>query len=213
MIETREKLLNAAEKLFAAEGYNAISLRQIIAEADVNVAAVHYHFGSKEELVDQVVMRRAGPVNEERIARLDRIEAESGECPPNLERIFEAFLAPIEAVAAKHPEFARMMGRLQLEGILSGVIARTFQPMFARFIGLLRKAAPGLGDAEFRWRVHFAQGALSYAMCGGVSPLGGALEDEGLPVRIERLIVFLGGAFAAPPIRAEKPVEPNGRKQ
>src|SRR5215472_13350740 len=122
MLDTPGKLLDAAERLFATQGYGAVSLRQVIAEADVNVAAVHYHFGSKEELVDQVVMRRAGPVNEERIARLDRIEAESGGRPPKLEQIFEAFLAPIEAVAGSHPEFARMMGRLQLEGILSAVI-------------------------------------------------------------------------------------------
>ena len=70
MIDTRQKLLDTAERMFAEQGYGAVSLRQIIADAEVNLAAIHYHFGSKQELLDEVIMRRAGPVNRERLARL-----------------------------------------------------------------------------------------------------------------------------------------------
>ena len=67
-------------------------MRQIITDAGVNLAAIHYHFGSKEELLDGLVLRKAGPVNDERIARLDRLAAANGGRPRNVEEVLEAFL-------------------------------------------------------------------------------------------------------------------------
>ena len=212
MTDTRGKLLDTAERLFAAQGYHAVSLRQIVGEAAANVAAVHYHFGSKEELLDAVVMRKAEPVNRERTARLDRLEAESGD-RPKVEKVLEAFLEPMAEVAGDHPEFTRMMGRLQAEGILSTVITRNFEPVISRFLALLRRATPELSDTDYRWRVHFMQGALANAMSGSLNQAMGPLEDEGYPMRIERLIVFLSGAFHAPPRRSEKAVRQSGRNQ
>ena len=74
MIDTQQKILDTAERLFGEQGYAATSLRQVIAAAEVNVAAVHYHFGSKEDLLDAVVMRKAGPLTQERLARLEAVE-------------------------------------------------------------------------------------------------------------------------------------------
>src|SRR6185436_20306302 len=91
---TRDKLLGTAEKLFSEQGYDATSLRHIIAEAGVNLASIHYHFGSKEELLDEIVARKAGPVNTERLAMLDRTEAEAPGSP-SVERVLEAFLLPM----------------------------------------------------------------------------------------------------------------------
>src|SRR6185312_12842639 len=93
-ISTKEKILNAAEKLIAEQGYAATSLRSIIAEAGVNLAAVHYHFHSKEALLEAVILRRAVPANQERLALLDRFEKEAGGNPIPLERVIEAFVAP-----------------------------------------------------------------------------------------------------------------------
>ncbi len=196
MIDTPGKLLDAAERLFATQGYGAVSLRQVIAEAEVNVAAVHYHFGSKEELLDQVVMRKAGPVNQERMARLEKVETESSG-RPEVEQVLEAFLAPMGETAAKNPQFAKMMGRLQAEGILSEVISRNFQPVLTRFMVALRKCAPHLADNEFRWRVHFMQGAIAYTMGNDPSPVSGAVDD-GYPARLARLVTFLGAGLRAP---------------
>ena len=81
MIDTKQKILETAERLFGSQGYDATSLRHIIAEAGVNLAAIHYHFGSKEELLDELILRKIQPVNAERIALLDRIEAEAGQVP------------------------------------------------------------------------------------------------------------------------------------
>jgi AcrR family transcriptional regulator len=196
MIDTRQKLLDAAERLFSQQGYGAVSLRQIIADAEVNLAAVHYHFGSKQELLDEVIMRRAGPVNHERLARLDRLEAEPGEL--RVEQVLEAFLMPMAEVAENHPGFPKLMGRMQAEGILTEVIARNFQPMLSRYISALRKAVPDLPDSDFRWRVHFGQGCIAHAMSTDPPPLPGADEVGGFSGRIERLIAFLSGAFRAP---------------
>jgi hypothetical protein len=145
-------------------------------------------------------MRKAGPVNRERMARFNRIEAECGG-KPDVERVLSAFLSPISEVGGQHPEFTRMMGRMQAEGILSDVIARTFKPVLNRFLGLLRQAVPAMSEEEFRWRVYFMQGALAQTMCGEPGAMGAPLKDEGLAARMERLIVFLGGAFRAPQSR------------
>src|ERR1039458_9887116 len=94
MTETQGKILDTAERLFGDQGYAGTSLRQIIAAAGVNLAAIHYHFGSKEELLDHLVMRKAGPVNAERLALLDGYEAEAGSAPVPVEKLLQAFLEP-----------------------------------------------------------------------------------------------------------------------
>jgi len=196
MIDTKKKLLDAAERLFSQQGYGAVSLRQIIAGAEVNLAAIHYHFGSKQELLDEVILRKAGPVNRERLARLDRLEAAPG--GPRIEQVLEAFLVPMAEAAGQNPEFCKLMGRMQAEGILTEVVLRNFQPMLGRFLVALRNAVPDLPENEFRWRVHFMQGSIAHTMSSDPAPLAGAQDVGGFPGRIERLIAFLSGAFRAP---------------
>src|SRR5437660_10289796 len=116
MIDTKDKLLETSELLFAQQGYAATSLRQIIAKAGVNLAAVHYHFGSKEDLLDQLVHRKADPVNRERLVRLDRLERDARGRPANAEDILLAFFMPTAEVAAANPQFVRVMGRIHSEG-------------------------------------------------------------------------------------------------
>jgi AcrR family transcriptional regulator len=203
MIDTKQKILDTAERLFAEQGFGAVSLRQIIGGAEVNLAAIHYHFGSKQELLDAVVMRKAAPVNRERLARFDRLESREG-AKPAVEQVLEAFLMPMAEAAGKHPEFCKLMGRMQAEGILTEVVARNFQPMLGRFLRALRKAVPDLPENEFRWRVHFMQGAIAHTMSADPAPLSGAEDAGGFPGRIERLIAFLSGAFRAPAPRAKK---------
>src|SRR5215469_8842041 len=163
MIDTKQKILATAQKLIADQGYSGTSLRHIIGEAGVNLAAVHYHFGSKEELLDELVMRKAGPVNAERLARLDRLEAESEN--PSSEKILEAFLQPMAEAADRNPEFVCLMGRILAEGLMQQVVEKHFQVVSRRFMGALRRAVPGLSDEEFLWRAHFMIGAMAHTMC------------------------------------------------
>src|SRR2546427_5381031 len=105
MNDTKQRILDTAEGLFGERGYAATSLRQIISEAGVNLAAIHYHFGSKEELLDEVVLRKAAPVNAARLAMLDHAEREAGGAPLRVEAVLEALLVPMAKAANQHPEF------------------------------------------------------------------------------------------------------------
>src|SRR5258706_14091939 len=92
--DTKTRILDAAEQLFMEHGFEATSLRQLTSSAAVNLAAVNYHFGSKEELFQAVLTRRLDPMNQERIELLAKLERESGEKPPACERILPAMLVP-----------------------------------------------------------------------------------------------------------------------
>ena len=92
---TRERILSAAENLFAADGFETVSLRDITGAAGANVAAVNYHFGSKERLIDAVVERHVVPINHERLKLLDRLEVSHAEGVIPIEEILRAFLSPV----------------------------------------------------------------------------------------------------------------------
>jgi len=190
MNDTKTKLLDAAERLIGEQGFAATSLRHIISEAGVNLASVHYHFGSKDELLEAVVMRRAAPVNDRRLALLDRYEAENDGAVP-VDRILEAFLFPMAQAAASNPQFVRVMGRIVSEGMIQSVLEKNFHTVLLRFTAALRKSLPALSDEEFRWRMLFMQGAMAHTMCG--TP-GNDFEH-----RIALLVRFLSGGFEASP--------------
>ncbi|HYL25936.1 MAG TPA: TetR family transcriptional regulator, partial [Burkholderiales bacterium] len=90
--ETRTRILDAAEELFMQHGFEGTSMRLLTAKAEVNLAAVNYHFGSKHALVEAVFRRRLDPMNAARLAELDKLEA--AERLPQPEGIIRAFIAP-----------------------------------------------------------------------------------------------------------------------
>ena len=198
VIETKTKILDTAERLFGERGYSATSLRDIVAGAGVNLAAVHYHFGSKEELLDQVVLRKAAPVNVERLRLLDQVEAEAGTAPPPVDQVLEAFFLPMAAAAECNPPFVRMMGRMLAEGLMMGIVAKHFQEVTRRTQSALRRALPQLPEEELLWRIHFMIGAMAHTMCGppDFTQRGADLGD--FRSRIGRLVSFLSGGFQAP---------------
>jgi AcrR family transcriptional regulator len=191
MSDTKSKILDAAERLFAEQGYSATSLRQIIAAAAVNLASVHYHFGSKEELLYELIGRKAGPVNQKRLELLDHYAERYAPDPVPVEVVLDAFLRPMAEAAGRNRQFVRVMGRLVAEGMLPGIIDKSFNPVFARFMEALRRGLPELPDQEFEWRVRFMQGALAHTMCGH------GVEGDFL-ARVEHLERFLAGGFRAP---------------
>src|ERR1700728_3725650 len=115
-MNTKDRILDTAEHLFARDGFDATSLRAITAEAGVNLAAVNYHFQSKEALVQAVIGRRMGPVNAQRLALLDAYEAEAGDDAVPVAKILDAFLRPVVEMVGSHAhEFVPMIGRLYTE--------------------------------------------------------------------------------------------------
>jgi len=198
MSETKDKILDAAERLIGEHGYAATSLRHIIAEAGVNLAAVHYHFGSKEDLLDAVVVRKVTPVNEARIAWLERVEAEAGNRPPEVRGVLEAFLIPTAEAARRSPEFVRLMGQMLAEGMMPGIVEKHFHATGLRFVAALRRALPELPEEELIWRVHFMVGAMAHTMCRAPIFPQMAGDAAGLGPRMQRLVTFLSAGFRAP---------------
>src|SRR5258706_16418355 len=148
-LDTKQRILDSAERLFAARGVDAASLRTIIADARVNLAAIHYHYHSKDALLDAVLLRRLEPINRERLDMLDAC----GE-HPTLEGILEAFAAPPVRVQADPSRggkpFVRLMGRLITEESdrLPRMIQQHFSVVLERFTAALHSALPELPQTE-----------------------------------------------------------------
>ncbi len=210
MTGTKQKILDTAERLIAEQGYAATSLRHIIAEAGVNLAAVHYHFGSKEDLLDEIIHLKIGPVNQDRMDRLDRAVQDSGEQPVAIEKLLEAFLMPMAEAADRTPAFVPFMGRLMAEGLLPAVIRKHMEGVFIRMDAALRRTLPDLPEEEFAWRMHFMSGTLAHTMCGAPHFPNLAAVEGDFRSRIGRLITFLSAGFRAPataPAAVPQPTE------
>ena len=196
---TSERVLRAAEALFAERGFDTVSLRDITGAAEVNVAAVNYHFGSKDKLVDAVVERHVTPINQERLRLLDEYEAETGEEAVAVRSILEAFLAPVlrHIVSGEMSEhlFGKFMGRLIGERgySLPQPVRPSFGVMARRFSGALRKAVPELSEEGALWRMHFSFGVMSNTLTHGDTLQqisGGRAGDPPIEFLFEQIIEF-----------------------
>jgi AcrR family transcriptional regulator len=193
MTDTRGKILNAAESLFGENGYAATSLRHIIGKAGVNLAAIHYHFGSKQDLLDQVILRKAGPLNERRVALLEQFEAEAAPAPAGIEKILEAFIAPAVLVE-KSPAFVKLMGRVHSEGLMPEFARRNFQPIIGRFFSAIRRALPDMPMEELTWKAHFALGAMAFTL--SIKPdFYAEISCEPPQIIAKRLVAFVSSGF------------------
>src|ERR1017187_2380576 len=204
MSDTRLRILDTAERLFGEEGYKAVSLRRITAAAGVNLASIHYHFGSKEELLDELVMRRAVPVNEERMDSLRRLKEAAGPNAIALENLLEAFLVPAFHAADRSPERAKLMGRLHAEGVMPAVARKHFGPTGGCFFAEMRRALPDMPEDEMAWRTSFAIGAMAHALTAlQLGPTMRAFLEPPSSVA-RRMVAFLSGGFRAPVTAREK---------
>jgi len=169
--ETKTVILDAAERLFADHGFAATSLRTIIAEAGVNLAAVHYHFGSKEALIKAVLERRIEPMNQERLRRLERVEADGSDRPDYLEGLIEALVGPPLRLSAQDKDagdyFMKIIGRTfaEADDKLKGMFLQMFDEIVRRFFPAFKMACPHLPPETLFWRCHFMIGGMAHTMC------------------------------------------------
>src|SRR5579872_4982631 len=170
MIKTTEKILDTAEDLFSENGYSATSLRSITQAAGVNLAAIHYHFHSKDALLDAVIARRAEVMNRERSARLDECERRAGDGQPALEPVLEAFLIPVFELAnhsRRGRVFVKLMSRVHSEAeLFSQILQKHFSEVATRFAANLRRALPELSPEDLFLRLNFVMGAVLNALSG-----------------------------------------------
>lgn len=207
---TKNRILDAAETLIARDGYSATSLRAITVEAEVNVAAIHYHFGSKQALLEALFDRRVGSVNDERLRLLDEAEARSDGSPP-LEEVLRIFLAPaLRRLGSEDPgwtRFSRVMGRIQSEsGDHVLAINHVFARIRARFVAALQGALPELSPEDIAWRMHFLIGSMCFLMS---DPARLSVMSEGRcngsdpEQALAQMLAFVHGAFSAPAAKIE----------
>ena len=203
--DTKERILDVAEEMFADQGFGATSLRSITGAADVNLAAVHYHFRSKEALLQAVVARRLEPLNRERLDLLDKYEKQAGKWGPSVEQILDAFIGPPIRFIRTTPEgtlYGKLMGRLhsEPETFFASIAKKHFGHVLQRFQAALRSAVPELPPEDFFWRMHFTVGAMAHTL-GRPDLLevvsGGLCKSSDADTAIPQLINFLGAGFRA----------------
>ena len=167
--ETRHRILDAAEELFAEKGIAATSVRVLTQAAGVNLAAVHYHFGSKEGLVDAVLERSARTANDERLADLAQLEASADGEPLAVEDILTAFIVPgvrrLEAQKNRRQLLARLRSRIEAEPpeLVEALFRRHFGVVFSRFLEAFQRALPEMSKELVAERFRFTLGSLSFA--------------------------------------------------
>jgi AcrR family transcriptional regulator len=194
--DTKSRILDTAENLFGMKGFDAVSLRDITTKAGVNLAAVNYHFQSKDTLIDAVVARRIQPVNIRRIELLDAAGTEA-----TVEQILEAFLRPVFEIDIE--PLGPLMGRVlsNPELFIDRIFNVHLAPLATRFVQAFSHALPDLPAAEIMWRHHYAVGVMTHILrWGSILPLisNGICSLDDREAVLARTIQFLAAGFKAP---------------
>ena len=203
--ETKDRILDSAEKLFAEHGFAATSLRQITADASVNLAAVNYHFQSKDSLILAVLMRKLEPINRRRLELLDEVEAEAGDEPLSLEAVLGAFLLPVLEAKASGVElctFPRLMGRMYTEPgeWMMRIFPQAFASVLLRFQSAFQRAMPGSVLAEIHWGMHLSIGAMAHYLAGGAllrTVSQGQADPSDTAAALPRLVAYMAAGLRA----------------
>jgi AcrR family transcriptional regulator len=195
--DTKTRILDAAEKLFGDKGFDATSLRDITTEADVNLAAVNYHFQSKDSLIEATILRGAGPINEKRLAMLDAAGPKA-----TVEQIVEAFVGPM--LERDFEPMAPLMARvLASPETMQRVFRQLIESISRRFVDAIEVALPELSPAERMWRLHFTAGAMAHVIMRGPilrDLFGGMMDFKDRKLLIARLVKFAAAGFRAPEV-------------
>ena len=201
--DSREKLLRAAEHLFGGAGYEAVSIRELAAEAGVNTALIAYYFGSKEGLFTAAYQALAEPINRERIAALDRL---AGANSSTLEDVLEAWIRPVfrhDAGQARHM-FIRVSAFLsdQKLPLFERLVSSTHGAVNLRFLEALETCLPNVSRPTLLWRLYYLIGMLSVAT--GTIPAGMKKLAAGAPLSndsergFRHMLAFALAGFRAP---------------
>lgn len=199
---TRERIMDTADRLFGIHGFQGTSLRALTREAGVNLAAVHYHFGSKQELLRATLSRHVDAINTRRLELLDALEAAhpGGDVP--VEDILHALIRPAFEFTHASPEntevIRRMSSLLHSESVevLRPLVEEVFGEIAARFSRALVRAVPHLDERLARLRLGFAIGCMLSQIDGRGPSMPGSDEFEDAE-RVEQLVTFVAAGLRA----------------
>jgi AcrR family transcriptional regulator len=200
LFSTKQRILGAAEELFARHGFAGASLRQVTSAAQVNLAAVNYHFGSKENLINEVFRRRLDALNTQRIGALTAARTRPGYA---LEDTLDAFIRPALALASNDQggvAFVRVLARAyaehneRLRKFLHDNYSHVLKEFATDFAGFL----PHLDKQELYWRLDIVSGALTYAMADfGVIKRRSVSEAQHRELAAQHLVGFAAAGLRA----------------
>jgi AcrR family transcriptional regulator len=202
---TKAAVFNAAERLFALHGFQNVSVRDITAEAGVNLASVNYHFGSKDALLFEIFRRRTGELNRERARMLHEANDRHGGQPPVRDILEALFAPPLRWADPAHDrrisvQFiirARSEGAAEIRDALQNDVSH-----LARFAEALKKARPELAPETVYWRLHFVLGMVHnnrFVEFDRLHHLSGGLTREGdVAALLARMLDFAEAGFLAP---------------
>jgi AcrR family transcriptional regulator len=202
---TPQRILMAAERLFSERAIGDVSLREITAAAGVNSAAAHYHFGSKDVVLDELFSWRARPIAEQREQLLGQVKKDR-QGKPVLEDILRAFLQPALDILSTPEGIAFTMLRARMvferEEIKRKVLSRAFDRTNNMTLEALAKALPKLSQHELYWRFHFLLGTMVYTMAkpGRIESMShGEIDTSDAQAALEHLVRFAAAGFRAAP--------------
>lgn len=198
---TRQRILGAAEELFAERGFAGASLRQVTAAANVNLAAVNYHFGSKDNLIEEVFRRRLDELSRRRLERLAEIDVNGN---TSLEDVLDAFITPALELSLDRKGgsvFMRVLARAFAEhnGRLRKFLSDNYGHVLKDFAAAFAKLLPQHDKDELYWRLDIAVGALTYAMAdfGMIQRRSGESERAHREQMARHLIHFTAAGLRA----------------
>jgi AcrR family transcriptional regulator len=204
--DTRQRLLDAAEWLFIEKGYEAMSLRHITTRAGANLAAVNYHFGGKEALIQELLSQRLNRLNQERLQLLSASER-LGAGKLDATAILGMLFVPAFRLShgnASGPAFMRLLGRVYSDPspFIRSYLDQHYKSISGRFFEAFSRALPALPRHELGLRLHFALKAISGMLAGeDIQALiasitkGEAINDAEL---LARLISLISPILTAP---------------
>ncbi|OUR84018.1 TetR family transcriptional regulator [Colwellia psychrerythraea] len=210
-MSTKNKILDAADVLFANKGFNGTSLREITSQANVNLAAVNYHFGSKKELIKAVMSRYMDELSPRLESALSLIC--QAELKPTLHEVFSAFIGPLlhlnEFKENGTSTFLQLLGRgyTDSQGFLRWFLTTQYPDVFTNFTKAVNIAYPELSAEEIFWRLHFTMGTIVFTMSSSEALIDIAQNDfdNKLDIAgvIERVIPYVAAGVGAPITKIE----------
>lgn len=216
--DTRERILDAAEALFAEHGFAGTSVRSVTAAAGTNLNAINYHFGSKEGLFRAVVGRIIRPVNEEQLRLLEGLEAEGGEAggAPSVEELIAAYVSPLVELLGRDEERGRAISRLVARvladagGVSQRAALAEVEESEGRYLRAFARALPHLPPEELWWRFRSTIVVIAFHRLAAFPtgrPPPEAPPETGEDVR-SWMVAFLTAALRAPSADAAPRTQP-----
>ncbi len=217
--KAKAKLLDAAENQVSNKGFDAVSVRDVTQMAKANVAAVNYHFGSREGMMGLMMARRMSPIHEHQLQNLDVLENKRGKKPIPLEELLDAWLRPL-FVDAEMSDPAAIIRRKSAARILQVAVVDLPQPLkesgtelWARYLKAFARCLNDLANEEIAWRLHLLNGAVFQSLMGisVVSPWGNVGEDgSNAELCLRRLLRLAAPMMREGAFKAEDETKPRG---